>query len=86
MTMTLKDRTKDWTTDNPLRRWRHRERLSMMDASALLNVAMSSVQHWEQGAHMPNDESLDRLAVAMKVKPATLRRSWREWYNRRPSP
>lgn len=82
---TLKEQLTDWIESNPLRRWRHRQELSMMDASALLGVGMSSVQHWEQGAYYPSDDSVDKLAVAMKVKSDTLARNWKSWYAKKPS-
>lgn len=77
---TIKDRIRDWIELNPLRRWRHRQELSMMDASGLLGVGMSSVQHWEQGAYYPSEESMVKLAAAMGVKVETLARNWRTWY------
>jgi DNA-binding transcriptional regulator YiaG len=81
---TLKERLTDWIELNPLRKWRHRQELSMMDASALLGCGMSSVQHWEQGAYYPSDDSIDKLAGAMQVQGDTLARSWKQWYAKKP--
>ncbi len=81
----LKEALGAWVEQNPLRRWRHRLGLSMMDASAVLGVGMSSVQHWEQGAYVPSTESVTRLAGAMQVQTDTLERSWKQWYAKKPS-
>lgn len=86
MSTTLKERTGEWVESNPLRRWRQREGLSMMDASALLSIGMSTVQHWETGAHHPSPAKMERLASAFGVQTPTLARTWREWYDRRPTP
>lgn len=83
-TVTLKSRTRNWMEENPLRRWRKRNELSMMDAAATLGVGLSSVQNWEQGAYQPNEESMPKLADLLGVKPETLTRQWREWYRDRP--
>jgi transcriptional regulator with XRE-family HTH domain len=80
----MKDRALEWVEENPLRRWRKREGMSMMRAAAMIGVGMSTVQLWEQGAHLP--KTYDAIADVLGVKPTTLARAWREWYNDRPTP
>lgn len=82
---TLKDRNREWIARNPLRAWRHRYGLSMMDGAVALGIGLSSVQSWEAGAHFPTDESMQTIAGVIGEDPDRLARKWRSWYEARPT-
>lgn len=84
-TMTHKDKIRAWVEENPLRVWRKKNDLAMMDVASGTGMAFSTIQQHEMGGYFPNDESLEKLAAAMDISVATLTRKWRSWYDRRPT-
>lgn len=80
-----KEKIKAWIETNPLRRWRKREGLAMMDVASSLDIAFSSIQQHEQGGYVPNSSTMGKYAGAMKLSPEKLEQEWLAWYNKRPS-
>lgn len=73
-----------WIERNPLRRWRHRNEFSLMDAAAILQVGFTTVQLWESGAREPGDDNMEKIAVQLQTDADRVRRSWRRWRAQQP--
>lgn len=84
-TVTHKDKIRAWVEENPLRVWRKKNGLAMMDVASGTGLAFSSIQQHEQGGYFPNEESMDTYAAAMDIASANLHRKWKAWYDRRPT-
>lgn len=82
--LSRRDAQRLWAHDNPMRRWRKREKLTRADAAVACDASASSIQQWEIGGYYPNDESIDKIAGAIGIKSTTLARQWRAWYDARP--
>lgn len=76
------DEIKDWIARNPLRQFRKQRGISMMKAAGMIGCGMSSIQSWENGAHLPTLESIERLAVVLGI--ANMPEVWTRWYHARP--
>lgn len=74
----------EWVEKNPLRRWRKRNKFSLMDAAGILDVGFTTVQLWESGAREPGDDNMAKIAVQMQTTPESARRSWRRWLGQQP--
>ena len=79
--MTL-ETLKGWIEDNPLRKYRKKNNVSMMRAASMIGVGMSSVQAWEQGAHQPTRASFELLAKVSGIE--NIERQWELWLKKKP--
>ncbi|HVJ95346.1 MAG TPA: helix-turn-helix transcriptional regulator [Acidimicrobiia bacterium] len=75
----------EWLESNPLRRWRTRERVSIMTAAARIGCSTSSIQKWEAGASQPTAESLVDIASATGRDAESLARAWTRWTKQQPA-
>ncbi len=74
---------KAWMEENPLRKFRSKNKLSIMKAASLIGVGMSTIQTWECGAHLPKPESFEAMANVTGIE--NIEQLWMEWLNRKPS-
>jgi len=70
-----------WHEKNPLRKWRHKQGMSIMATASQLRVSMTIVQLWENGVHVPSPENMAKIAAL--VGP-TVERNWKSWIKARP--
>jgi len=73
---------RSWIEENPLRQFRNKNGLTLMDAAGLLGVGMSTVQVWEKGASTPKDDKLERLAELLGEP--KIEKTWETWLQSRP--
>lgn len=71
-----------WIEQNPLRTFRKHHQLSMMNAAALLDVNMTTIQQWESGSNRPNEENMQNLGRLLGVE--QMCGLWDAWYNSKP--
>lgn len=81
MTAPIKVDQETWHEKNPLRKWRHKNKMSIMATASQLRVSMTIVQLWENGVHVPSPENMDKIKVL--VGP-TVERNWKTWIKARP--
>lgn len=74
---------KTWIDENPLRKWRLENDLSIMAVASMLGAGMSTVQTWENGAHWPKPESFEKIGGL--IGDPNIEESWQAWLDSRPS-
>jgi DNA-binding XRE family transcriptional regulator len=74
-----KERRAEWIETNPLRVWRHKQGLAMMDVASMLGVAFSGVQSHEQGGYKPSEPTMKKYAAMMHQSYDSLDRAWDAW-------
>ncbi len=74
----------EWLKGCPLRKWMSINHVSILDAASRMGVSISIIQLWSKGVHFPSDDSLDKIAALMEVKPQSVKRAWRAWFAKRP--
>jgi len=72
---------REWVDKNPLRRWRHHEKISIMRAAVGLGVTMTTIQVWERGTATPTDGNMDNLE---SVVGEGTRKAWARWAKNQP--
>jgi hypothetical protein len=84
-----------WREQNPLRRFRKINRLSLADVAIPIDVAPNTVLQWESGAYCPAKKFLpqqrgnlpgspfSRLAAFMGIEEDILQHLWDRWLNKR---
>lgn len=83
-TATARDRRDAWRAEGPIRAWRARRSLSIPEAAGKLGVSAATIQLWEYGANVPNDENLSTIARTLRTSVARLRDDWTAWIETRP--
>lgn len=73
-----------WVARNPLRAWRAREKLSILRVGARIGASLSSVRHWETGAHAPSGAHLESVAALLGTTPEELTERWETWRAQNP--
>lgn len=71
-----------WVSTNPLRIYRGKEGLSLMDISIMIGVSNSTVQTWETGAHYPTDSNLE--VIGDLIGDNDIEETWSDWFDKRP--
>jgi len=71
----------EWVDKNPLRRWRHAKKISIMRAAVALDVTMTTIQVWERGSATPSEENMAKLE---EVVGNGTSRAWTRWANKQP--
>lgn len=72
-----------WINENPLRKWRLEQKLSIMAVASMLGAGMSTIQTWESGAHWPNPESFDKIGSLIGDEEIEV--NWKAWTDNRPT-
>lgn len=75
------DRFREWVDRNPLRAWRRKNGVAIMDAASQMGVSMTIIQLWEKGVHVPSADNFDRLEALVG---STVARDWSKWFNAKP--
>lgn len=75
---------KDWMEQNPLRKKRTALKASKDHAAVLMGVSMSTIKGWENGAHLPSQTSMERIAEFLEVSIDEAQRLWDDWWMSRP--
>ena len=70
---------KDWMEENPIRKYRKANGLSVHLFAAMAGVSEYTVQRWERGT-TPNDENMKKLEVLI---PGIVDK-WAEWEKSKP--
>lgn len=73
-----------WVRDNPLRKWRSENDISIRSAAQMLSVSASTIQDWEGGITTPNDENAAKIAKAIGASIETLLSQWLTWLEAAP--
>ena len=71
-----------WVDKNPLRSWRHKNKVTILRAASSLDVTVTTIQQWERGAVTPTDENMDRIATITGDESTASK--WSRWRSRRP--
>ena len=77
----LHEAHKQWIEQNPLRRWRKDNRISIQAASGMLHVSLSTIQLWEAGTE-PNEQNMEKLT---RVLGPNAPRRWKAWLEANPA-
>jgi transcriptional regulator with XRE-family HTH domain len=77
----VKEKLKQWKSENPLKRYRNENSLSQPDVAALLGIAVYSVQRWEDGSSNPSIENIMKLNKLIN----NFEEKWNEWKRNRPT-
>lgn len=72
-----------WINENPLRKWRLEQGLSIMAVASMLGAGMSTVQTWESGAHWPKADSFDKIGGL--IGDDNIEENWKTWTENRPT-
>lgn len=78
------DALKKWVEDNPLRKFKLKNRITNRRMAATLNCAVVSITMWERGLTQPRRESFATIAKAMVLSPTKLEQAWASWMGRKP--
>lgn len=54
---------------------------SQKELAAMIEQTPTSIMHYEKGDRTPNQEIIEKIATALKVRPSTLL-DWDDWENR----
>ena len=54
---------------------------SQKELAAMIGQTPTSIMHYEKGDRTPNQENIEKIATALKVRPSTLL-DWDDWENR----
>lgn len=76
---------RQWYKNNPLRVWRADHGLTMNQAASAINVAVKSIQLWEQGAGVPRNKNFIKLAGLLDIKTSQLEKQWTGWLAEKPN-
>lgn len=76
----MKEKLRQWKMDNPIRKFRKDKGYSQPDVAAILDVAVYSVQRWEDGSVNPSGENLVKLNKLINE----FEGQWNEWKNNKP--
>ena len=68
---------------NPLRNYREKRQLKQIDVALLLGVSELTVSHWERGARIPSQETIDKLAEILKVNPQILHQELKTFHEQK---
>lgn len=74
---------KKWIEENPLRKFRKKHGLSMMNLASLVGAGMSTIQTWESGAHLPKPESFEAMAKVTGID--NIEQLWVQWLKQKPT-
>jgi DNA-binding transcriptional regulator YiaG len=75
-------RLSEWIERNPLREWRSKEDVTIHQASAMLDVAPSTIQAWEGGAHLPREKGMKILEEITGLE--EIHEKWFDWIDEKP--
>lgn len=79
--MGIREDVDTWVESNPLRVWRKKNRMGVMQTATALGVSMTIIQLWERGTHIPSDENFDKLVALIGKR---IVRDWSNWYSSKP--
>jgi DNA-binding transcriptional regulator YiaG len=74
---------RNWIEEGPLRTWRKSQtpKVSIHQASAMLNVTPSTIQLWESGG-VPRFENMNILAEVTENREIV--HDWKQWLDKKP--
>lgn len=75
----------EWIEEGPFRKWRlsHTPKIGQHRAAMRCGVVLGTIQAWERGSWLPNDENFETLAKVMHAKSAeSLKTEWLTWHTR----
>jgi len=71
-----------WLEQNPLRKFRKKNKLGLMEIAGLLGVGVSTVQTWEKGVTVPKSEKFKMLANLLNAP--DIEETWFKWLENKP--
>lgn len=73
----------EWQQANPLRIWRKSAGQTMAHVCAVIGVSITALQKWENGASLPNNSNMNRIAQLTGGEVTGV--TWAAWGLRKPS-
>lgn len=69
----------EWIDNNPIRRWRKANGVSVHQFAAEVGVSTTAVSSWERGAFLPQTDSLIKIARLLGVSIENLIAKMADW-------
>ena len=70
---------KKWYAENPLRKWRKENNISMNQCAAMLSISVKSIQLWEQGVYAPLANNFAKISELTEIEVTELIEQWETW-------
>ena len=81
----MKDEFKQWNEANPLRKFRDDNNLARTKLASYMGVSMNTIQFWENGSSIPNEENFTKISEIMSTPEKKLKERWDEWVKNKPT-